>query len=206
MDNMYIDFLSSFQDIHKCSKCERHQGETEVNICYVDEDCNNFLVSNLEPLCLSCYSQVKKSPFITVARKFSFGSAHFLPKYNGLCNRLHGHEWKIVVSINKRIDKQTGMILDFSELKKIVNKHVIEILDHDLINNHLANPTAENLCIWAWEQLMFKGLLKGISCIEIWETPKSCARLTTSGMSSLFKNNVDDYLEKYKIGFGEESE
>jgi len=68
--------------------------------------------------------------------------------------------------------KANGLVMDFADIKKIVNEKVIDKFDHANINDFLEHSTAENMCIWAWEQL--KDDLP-LSEIRIWETPNSCA-------------------------------
>jgi len=76
---------------------------------------------------------------------FHFEAAHRLPKYDGDCKNLHGHSYKMEVRIEGPVDPDTGMVMDLKELKSLVNKAVIEELDHSLLNNIISNPTAENI-------------------------------------------------------------
>jgi len=83
---------------------------------------------------------------------FTFDAAHKLPNYNGKCANLHGHTWKLIVSLEGEI-KENGMIVDFKELKDKVNEKVIDKLDHSYLNDAISNPTCENLLLWIKEQL-----------------------------------------------------
>jgi len=199
-ENKWAEFLSNFQSIEKCDRC--NSGRKKINIHHIDEDHENFLPSNLEPLCRPCHANfhytIHKQPFISIGKTFNIAAAHFLPEYKGKCSNIHGHEWVLEIVLKKRIDKKTGMVMDFSILKKIVNEHVIDKLDHNIINNYIQNPTAENILVFIWETLMFDALLKGIESIIIWESRTSYSKLTKQGMLSIFKNNIEDYLEKYK--------
>jgi len=184
----FNSFLKEFQNIDVCARC----GSTnnKINVHHIDEDHNNFLPSNLEPLCVPChmsnhYSQVKQM-YCTIGKDFFFAAAHQLPNHKGMCQYLHGHEWKIRVEIRKRIDHKTGMVMDFSDLKSIVNTHIISILDHNTLNEIIYNPTAENILVWIWERLMFDGLLKGIHKIHLWESKDSKATITKEDMLSVF--------------------
>lgn len=185
----WAKFLSGFQNITICARCGKTK--KKINVHHVDEDHKNFLPSNLEPLCVPCHMAFhykhQKQPFFTIGKTFSFPAAHLLPEHKGLCAGLHGHQWKFQIRIRKRLDPKTGMVMDFSDLKKIVEKHIISIFDHSFLNDHLYNPTAENLLLWIWETLMFDGLLKGIEQIDIWESPDSIASLDKSGMLSIFE-------------------
>ena len=83
---------------------------------------------------------------------------------------MHGHTYKLRVFIKGKPDPQLGWIMDFKELKDIVNP-LIDQLDHKLINDiqGLENPTAENITIWIWGNI--KPLLSNLSKIELYETP-----------------------------------
>ena len=193
--NYFNSFLKEFQDITVCARCK--SDAKKINVHHIDENHYNFLPSNLEPLCIPChmsnhYTQVKK-PFVTIGKDFYFAAAHQLPNHKGLCRYLHGHEWRIRIEIKKRIDFETGMVMDFSDLKSIVNNYIISKLDHNTLNEIIFNPTAENILVWRWEELMFKGLLKGIYKIHLWESRDSVATLDQEGMLSVFKNKDKKY-------------
>ena len=80
------------------------------------------------------------------------------------------------------------MVMDFGDLKKIVNEHVIDKLDHKMINDVMGdiNPTAENMCLWIWEALEKHGHLKGLYEIELWETENSKVSLKNPLNSELY--------------------
>lgn len=88
-----------------------------------------------------------------ISKMFEFEAAHHLPKHPGKCLSPHGHSYKLEVSIIGKINEETGMILDFSELKKIVNERIIDILDHTDLNIIFENPTAEKMGEWIWDKL-----------------------------------------------------
>jgi len=195
-EHKYKDFLSRYEDINHCRRC----GSTgTINVHHIDEDRSNFLISNLVPLCVPCHADLhykkRKLPFITVGKQFTFAAAHRLPNYKGSCSNLHGHEWRLQVDILKRVDKDTGMVIDFKDLKNIVEENIISVLDHGTINSFLENPTAENMLVWIWERLMFDGQLKGICKIHLWETETSSAELDTKGMLSIFSSNIESYFK-----------
>lgn len=196
-EKKYREFLSYFQDINQCSSCGKI-GDT--NIHHIDEDHGNFLISNLEPLCVSCHADLhyecRKKPYITIGKFFRFAGAHFLPTHPRLCQHWHGHEWRMEVQIMKRIHKDTGMVMDFSDLKKEVKACIVDKLDHNVLNDFMVNPTAENALVWCWERLMFDGLVKGIKQITLWESEDSWASLDVSGMLSVFKDNIENYVQK----------
>lgn len=105
---------------------------------------------------------------------FKFDAAHNLTKYHGKCEKLHGHTYKLVVSISGIPDNE-GMVMDFVELKKLVNEEVIKVLDHSYLNDIIPNPTAENIAIWIWDKLFDKinNIDRTLYQIEVWETEDS---------------------------------
>jgi 6-pyruvoyltetrahydropterin/6-carboxytetrahydropterin synthase len=111
-----------------------------------------------------------------VTKEFSFDSAHYLIGYRGKCANNHGHHFVLQVTLRgKSLDNQ-GMILDFGEIKEIVNRLIINRLDHKCINDIVDfNPTAENLAEWIFNQLftVFNGLYKDVSLnsVKLWESP-----------------------------------
>lgn len=70
---------------------------------------------------------------ITLTKKFEFEAAHRISNYEGLCREIHGHTYKLEVTISGPIDPATDMILDFKILKNIIKTSVIEQFDHALL-------------------------------------------------------------------------
>ncbi|NIA01942.1 MAG: 6-carboxytetrahydropterin synthase QueD [Nitrospirae bacterium] len=87
--------------------------------------------------------------------KFDFAASHFLTKYHGKCENLHGHNYKLIVTIED-IVKDDGMVIDYKEIKKTVNENVIDLVDHKHLNDIIENPSSENILIWMWEKLKEK--------------------------------------------------
>jgi 6-pyruvoyltetrahydropterin/6-carboxytetrahydropterin synthase len=122
-----------------------------------------------------------------IGRKFEFHAAHRLNNPNisdkenketyGACNGIHGHTWKFLVEVEGEPNKY-GWLMNFSELKKIVNEKVINKLDHQMINNIVHIPTAENLAIWIWDQIASEIASKGCALrkVKIYETDNSYAK------------------------------
>lgn len=108
-----------------------------------------------------------------------FEAAHRIVDYPGKCNRLHGHNWSVEVTVKGKKLNELGMLIDFKELKKEVNK-TIDKLDHVYLNELDAfiknNPTAEHISKYIYEQLevspLFKNNIK-VKMIKVWESPKS---------------------------------
>ena len=91
-----------------------------------------------------------------IFKEFSFQAAHRLPNVGEghKCARLHGHSYRITVTVAGIVDPDSGMVMDFDELSGQVSP-VIDRLDHQLLNDidGLENPTSENLCRWLWARL-----------------------------------------------------
>jgi len=116
---------------------------------------------------------------LDVTKIFTFDSAHKLENYEGNCKNLHGHTYKLEITIRGKLD-QRGMVMDFNELKTIVQEKVISFLDHKYLNDILDfNPTCENLLVWIFSQL--ESVLSGKQCclqkVVLWETPNSYGTL-----------------------------
>lgn len=89
----------------------------------------------------------------TVIKYLEISAAHSLTQsFSGKCEHLHGHNWKIAVYCRSKELNSDGMVVDFSEIKKIVK----DKLDHKNLNEILPfNPTAENIAHWICEQVPF---------------------------------------------------
>ena len=88
-----------------------------------------------------------------VTKEFEFDSAHYLPNYYGKCERMHGHTYKLQVTVEGKVG-ENGLLIDFVILKKIVKEKVLDQLDHQVLNDFLEVPSAENVAIWIWNQLV----------------------------------------------------
>jgi len=106
-----------------------------------------------------------------LAKDFYFEAAHHLINYDGKCRNIHGHSYKLRITIQGKLGKN-GMVMDFGDLKNIVKDNVLEILDHSDLNEFVDQPTAENLCIYIWDKLK---LLLPLYEIRLWETRDSMA-------------------------------
>lgn len=116
-----------------------------------------------------------------------FDAAHYLRGYQGKCERLHGHRFKVVVSLKAATLNETGLAYDFVELKG----HLGEILtqfDHTCLNDvppfDELNPSSENIAATVYDQL--KGRLPGevsLSSVEVWESPQSCVTYSPEEIS-----------------------
>ena len=127
----------------------------------------------------------------------SFDSAHFLSGYEGKCRNLHGHRWKLEVTVSSeelvREGQIRGMIVDFGELKKDV-KNLADEFDHCLIIEKGTlkektmevlteeefkiiqvdfRPTAENFARYFYERMQKAGYK--VSLVKVYETPNNMA-------------------------------
>lgn len=126
-----------------------------------------------------------------------FDAAHFLAYYEGACRNIHGHRWRVVVTVSSDalIDSGTsrGMVIDFSDVKKMLAEISAEF-DHKLIyeNDTLRGstlmmldeeefdlccvnfrPTAENFAKYIFDR--FKADNIAVSSVKVYETPNNCA-------------------------------
>lgn len=87
----------------------------------------------------------------------SFNGAHNLRNYNGKCENLHGHNWKVEAYLKGDELNETEMLVDFTILKKRL-KEILETLDHKYLNEHVPffvehNPTSENISRYIYTSL-----------------------------------------------------
>ena len=104
--------------------------------------------------------------------EFYFAAAHRLPRYEGPCFRLHGHNYKFFVTVEGEVDPRTGMIADFGVIKEVVGQEVLARADHRNLNDVLDNPTAENIARWIWEVLAPR--VPGLCEVRLYEIPDCC--------------------------------
>jgi 6-pyruvoyltetrahydropterin/6-carboxytetrahydropterin synthase len=67
---------------------------------------------------------------LIISKEFRFEASHVLPKHPGKCARLHGHSWVLTVAVEGSVDAETGFVVDYGMLKDLVNREVVEKLDH----------------------------------------------------------------------------
>lgn len=122
---------------------------------------------------------------ITITRRFSFDSAHYLPGHEGKCQNLHGHTYILEVTVGRDSliegGSSEGMIIDFSDLKSIVNKLVVDPLDHQCLNELLPyRPTAENMVNHFFDVLepVLKGFDVELIRLRLWESSDSYAEVS----------------------------
>jgi 6-pyruvoyltetrahydropterin/6-carboxytetrahydropterin synthase len=114
----------------------------------------------------------------------TFAAGHFLRNYKGKCENPHGHNYKIRVTLaGAELDK-AGLLLDFKDLREVM-RHVIERLDHQMINEiepfTVINPSAENLAKYFYDESNSKlqGVTKGrvrVKDVTVFETDSTTAK------------------------------
>ena len=127
----------------------------------------------------------------------SFDSAHFLAGYDGKCGNLHGHRWRVLLTVQSETlredQQQKGMCVDFAEFKKDLRTE-LDALDHVLIIEQGSlrestmkalqeekfqvvempfRPTAENFARYFYELFTLKGY--PVAKVEVYETPNNSA-------------------------------
>lgn len=105
-----------------------------------------------------------------VRRRFEFQAAHCLPDHAGKCRNVHGHSYRLDVSVERPVDAKSGMAIEFADVKAVVLERVVLPLDHSLLNDTVENPTTERMCLWIWRRLIDG--LPGLTEIELHETEK----------------------------------
>lgn len=127
-------------------------------------------------------------------QEFVFDSAHRLERYRGKCERLHGHTYRMIVTLEGSPDDE-GMIEDFGEVKRVVNEAAVSRLDHAYINEIIPQPTAENIARWAFEQIdcRLRGERYELSSVEVFETARSSAVFTRADSVRTIRAVVFDF-------------
>jgi 6-pyruvoyltetrahydropterin/6-carboxytetrahydropterin synthase len=126
-----------------------------------------------------------------VSREIDFCYGHRLLNYEGKCRHLHGHNGRVVITLQADGLDNRGMVLDFSDIKRVINRWVDEELDHRMILHRddpvvpvltkmgeplflmETNPTAENIA-----QMIYRfASQQGFPVVEVrlWETPRCYA-------------------------------
>jgi len=127
---------------------------------------------------------------ILLTRKMHFCASHRLhnPALSeeknreifGMCNNPagHGHNYEVEVTVSGKPDSETGMIIDLKALKEIIQKEVIDPMDHKHLNHDVPFmeniiPTAENIAIVIWDRLKSKIPSGNLYEVKLYETPRN---------------------------------
>ncbi|RLA00040.1 MAG: 6-carboxytetrahydropterin synthase QueD, partial [Gammaproteobacteria bacterium] len=112
---------------------------------------------------------------ISITKIFKFEAAHFLPNHEGKCKNTHGHSYKLEVTIKGIVltsGPEQGMVIDYGNLSAIIDEHVIQKLDHCLLNDVFHNPTAEYM-VWSiaeWLEKPINTSSRQVIKLRLWET------------------------------------
>jgi len=118
---------------------------------------------------------------VAITKVFTFDAAHHMHDYEGKCISLHGHTYRLEMTISG-YPNEIGMSIDFGTIKKIYTEVLEERLDHRYLNETLPpmNTSVENLLVWMWEEIdgwLVKKDLKAagfrIEELKLYETPNS---------------------------------
>jgi 6-pyruvoyltetrahydropterin/6-carboxytetrahydropterin synthase len=109
-----------------------------------------------------------------VTRRFSFEAAHQLDWHSGACKNLHGHSYRLEVTVSGPLTDD-GIVIDFSDLSALVQREVVDRFDHTYLNDLLPNPTAELIAADIWARLSNAGV--ALQRIVLWETENSSVEL-----------------------------
>jgi 6-pyruvoyltetrahydropterin/6-carboxytetrahydropterin synthase len=116
---------------------------------------------------------------VTVEQTFAAG--HALRNYRGKCENVHGHNYRVRVTVQGNQLDATGLLVDFLEVNRLISG-TVEYLDHRFINDlppfDQLNPSAENIAKYFYEKV--SGGLKSevaaqVSQVQVWETDVSSA-------------------------------
>ena len=131
----------------------------------------------------------------TVTKSVKFDAAHILTNHQGLCKNLHGHTYRVDLSVTQQEDDKSDMVIDFKDLKRVATEVVCDRFDHAFIysaesagEREIASvverlgmktaeipfrSTAENLARLFYGEL--KKRIPGLASVKVWETLDSCA-------------------------------
>lgn len=111
----------------------------------------------------------------------TFASGHSLRNYKGKCENVHGHNYRVEVTMQGPELNATGLLVDFLDVKRLIGK-VVDYLDHQYINDlkpfDVINPSAENLAKYFYDEIS-SGLPQDgsgrVAAVKIWETDVTAA-------------------------------
>ncbi|WP_305041012.1 6-carboxytetrahydropterin synthase QueD [Geoalkalibacter sp.] len=112
-----------------------------------------------------------------------FAAAHNLIHYQGDCENLHGHNWKVEATVCARELDRSGLAIDFKILKR-ETKRILELLDHKYLNEikpfDQMSPSSENISRFIYEKLseVLNNDNVRVERITVWESDNACASYT----------------------------
>ena len=123
----------------------------------------------------------------TLTVEETFAAAHQLREYQGKCENMHGHTWKVALSITGDQLNNIGLLVDFQDIKAVL-REITAMFDHRNINElppfDVINPSSENLSKFFYGEAVKRFAVKTpalkVSSVTIWESPTSCCTYTES--------------------------
>lgn len=126
-------------------------------------------------------------PVVTVTRRLRFNAAHRIhnPALSdaentalfGKCNNpnWHGHNYVLEVSVRGEVDPRTGYVVDLGALRDVVEREVVDVMDHRNLNLDVpfmqgVNPTSENIVVQCWRVLEPRIAPARLARLRLWET------------------------------------
>ncbi len=109
-----------------------------------------------------------------------FAAAHQLRGYQGKCEKLHGHNWRVTCTVTAERLNEQGLAIDFIDIKKAL-REVLDQLEHTFLNEIFPftqiNPSSENLAKWIYDNLSKKLNTEdfGVSSVTVWESDTASA-------------------------------
>lgn len=185
----------------KCLCCGKQLSweDNSIEVHHVDGDHNNYALTNLMPLCHACHRKYhrKSQPIMQICKSFVFDACHFLPYHDRRCKFMHGHTYHMEICIQNRVLQETGMVIDFGELKAIVNEDIIDSFDHGFLNEYIDYPTCEMMVTWIWAVLSRR--VKGLHHIKVYETDGSYCMLTADMSKQYLQNFECDWTKVSEV-------
>ncbi len=108
-----------------------------------------------------------------VTKEFKFCAAHYLPGHP-TCGKVHGHNYRVLVTEAGENLNEEGMVVDFHDMKEVIDP-IIALLDHGTLNDHVLIPTAEGIAKFISDEI-HKRLTAGPTHVTVFETPTCSAR------------------------------
>ncbi len=125
---------------------------------------------------------------IYLTRKCEFSASHyynnpeFTPEENrrifGKCNNPHGHghNYTLELTVRGTVDQKTGFVIDLKDLKEILSREVLDVMDHRFLNREVSEfakaiPTTENIAIAIWNRVGPKLNIAQLHRVRVYETP-----------------------------------
>jgi 6-pyruvoyltetrahydropterin/6-carboxytetrahydropterin synthase len=119
-----------------------------------------------------------------IFKDFTFAAAHAIRGHTRGCENLHGHNYRVRVHVEARELDPLGMVIDFADLKAIVQE-IVGPFDHRVINEvppfDVRNTTAERLSEWVFEEVAARlaaspdAARVSVARVEVWENDTACA-------------------------------